>query len=81
VGGLLRPLCRAEGQGRARAIPAYGCQAPSHRWSNNKLKWRELRIGLGLPPVGSSPAKQQQLGLNRDVTLHPKQGKGETLRK
>jgi hypothetical protein len=59
---------------------AYGYRAPSHRWSGIKLKWRELRIGLGFPPGDSSPAKQQELDLNRDATLDPKQGEGERTR-
>jgi len=59
---------------------AYGYEAPSHRWANLKLKWRELRMGVGIPPSGSSPAEQQELGLNRDVTLHPKKSEGEKLR-
>jgi hypothetical protein len=59
---------------------AYGYQAPSHRWADLRLKWRELRMGVGLAPGESSPARQQALGLNRDVTLHPKAGEGEKLR-
>jgi hypothetical protein len=50
---------------------AYGYKAPGHRWADLKLKWRELRMGLGLPPADSSPAKQV-LGLNQDATLSPK---------
>jgi hypothetical protein len=38
-------------------------------------------MGLGHPPAGSSPAKQQELGLNHDATLRPAQGEGEKLRK
>jgi hypothetical protein len=64
-------------RGRYRA---FGYQAPSHRWADLKLKWRELRMGVGLAPGESSPARQQELGLNRDVTLHPKAGEGEKLR-
>jgi hypothetical protein len=52
---------------------AYGYKAASHRWADVKLKWREWRMGLGVPPAGSSPARQQELGLNRDVTLSPKE--------
>ena len=33
---------------------------------------------LGVPPADSSPAEQQRLGLNRDVTLTP--GKSEATR-
>jgi hypothetical protein len=57
---------------------AYGYKAPGHRWADLKLKWRELRLKLGVPPAGSSPAKQQELGLNRDAPLAPK---GGTVRK
>jgi hypothetical protein len=38
------------------------------------LKCREMQMGLGFPPAGLSPAKQQTLGLNKDVTLAPKKG-------
>src|SRR5262245_5160331 len=51
---------------------AYGYKPPGHAWADLKLKWREVRLGLGIPPKGSSPAKQQELGLNRDATLSPK---------
>jgi hypothetical protein len=51
-----------------------------HRGPDLKLKCREMQMGLGFPPAGSSPAKQQTLGLNKDVTLAPKKGEGEKLR-
>ena len=35
---------------------------------------------LGSPRVRSSPAEQQRLDLNRDVTKEPKKGEGEKLR-
>jgi hypothetical protein len=35
---------------------------------------------FGSPRTLSSPAKQQRLGLNRDVTKDPKKGEGEKLR-
>src|SRR5262245_27780041 len=56
---------------------AYGYRPPGHRWNDLKLKWREIRLGLGVPPAGSSPARQQQLGLNRDATLSPKKSTTE----
>lgn len=59
---------------------AYGYKRPRHRWADLKLKWREFRIGLGIPPAGSSPAKQQELDLNRDTALRPKKSEGEKLR-
>jgi hypothetical protein len=59
---------------------AYGYESPGHRWADAKLKWREIRMGLGVPPRGSSPAAQQKLGLNQDKTLDAKKGEGERLR-
>jgi hypothetical protein len=52
---------------------AYGYKPPSHRWADLKLKWRDLRLRAGVPPAGSSPARQQELGLNQDVTFSPKE--------
>jgi hypothetical protein len=63
------------------AYRAYGHEAPGHRWADLKLKWRDLRIATGHPPAGSSPAAQQEIGLNQDNTLRPKQGEGEKLRR
>ncbi|MBA2305550.1 MAG: flavodoxin family protein [Acidobacteria bacterium] len=59
---------------------AYGYTAPSHRLADLKAKWRELRMGVGLPPAGSSPARQHALGLNDDATLTPREGEGEKRR-
>lgn len=59
---------------------AYGYEPPGHRMQDLKLKWRALRLGVGLPPAGSSPAEQQRRGLNNDATLQPKKGEGERLR-
>lgn len=36
--------------------------------------------GFGSPRIRSSPAKQQRLELNRDVTKDPKKGESEKLR-
>jgi NADPH-dependent FMN reductase len=60
---------------------AYGYEPPKHRFADARLGWRDLRMRLGHPPEGSSPAAQQDLGLNRDATLHPARGEGEALRK
>ncbi len=59
---------------------AFGYEAPRHRFADLKLKWRELWMSLGRAPAGSSPALQQDLGLNADATLNPKKGEGEKLR-
>jgi hypothetical protein len=56
---------------------AFGHKRPGHRWEDLKLKWREWRLGLGVPPAGSSPARHQELGLNRDATLRPKRSTRE----
>jgi hypothetical protein len=72
-----------EAKGKVEPGPyrAYGYQPPRHRWADLKLKWRELRLRLGFPPPGSSPAKQQALGLNRNTVLNPRKGEGERIRK
>lgn len=57
---------------------AYGYVPPKHTWSEIKLGWRDARMRLGIPPKGSSPEKQQKLGLNKDATLFP--GKSERNR-
>ena len=59
---------------------AYGYQPPKHLWNDLKLKWREVQMGFGTPPVGSSPAAQQKQGLNQDATFTPKKGEGAKLR-
>lgn len=68
-------------QAKGRVTPsryrAFGYKAPSHRWADAKLKWREIRMSAGHPPQGSSPARQQALNLNRDDTFKPEQSEGE----
>ena len=34
-------------------------------------------MALGVPPRGSSPAKQRDADLNRDATLHPSRSEVE----
>lgn len=63
--------------GRWRAV---GYEAPAHRWADAKLKWRGVRMGLGMAPSGSSPAEQERLGLNNDATLSTTKSEGEKLR-
>jgi len=57
---------------------AYGRVQPGHLAQDAALAWREIRMRLGVPRQGSSPAQQQVLGLNRDVTLTP--GRSERTR-
>jgi hypothetical protein len=37
-------------------------------------------MALGRPIAGTSPATQQELGLNRDATIHYKRGEGAKRR-
>lgn len=59
---------------------AYGYKAPSHFAEDVSLGMRLVQMGLGRAPEGSSPAKQQELGLNQDATLLYKKGEGDKLR-
>ena len=59
---------------------AYGFEPPSHYLANISDGIRYVRMMAGYPPAGSSPARQQELGLNKDVTWHPKKSEGDKLR-
>ena len=59
---------------------AFGHRAPSHFIADMKTKWRGVRMALGFPPAGTSPAIQQEQGLNRDRRILYKQGEGKRLR-
>jgi hypothetical protein len=59
---------------------AYGYKPPSHLIADLKTKWRGLRMALGRPIPGTSPAIQQDLGINRDATIRYKRGEGARLR-
>jgi hypothetical protein len=48
---------------------AYGYRPPSHFLADLKTKWRGFRMAIGRPVPGTSPAIQQERGLNRDATL------------
>lgn len=60
---------------------AYGFKQPKYFWNEIKLGFRHFRMMIGAPPKNSSPAIQQNKGLNKDVMLKYKQGEGERLRK
>jgi hypothetical protein len=64
-------ITRAKGKVPPGEFRAYGYRRPSHRVADLKLKWRELRMSAGVPPAGSSPARQQERGLNDDATFTP----------
>jgi len=55
-------------------------KAPSHLLADVRLAWRDIRTRFGNPRSRSSPAKQQTLGFNRDVTKEAKKSEGEKLR-
>ena len=59
----------AKGKVRPGHYRAYGYRPPSHLLADLKTKWRGLRMALGIPVPGTSPAAQQAQGLNRDATL------------
>lgn len=59
---------------------AFGYEPPGHKLADLRLKWRELRLRVGRAPEGSSPAKQEELGLERDAEWHAKRSEGEKLR-
>jgi hypothetical protein len=69
---------RAKGKVPPGRWRAYGYEPPRKGWEDLKLKWRDTRMRLGVPPEGSSPDVQQRLGLNRDATLRP--GRSEATR-
>jgi hypothetical protein len=71
----------AKGKVEPNLYRAFGHEAPGHKLADVKLKFREWRIGLGVPPADSSPRRQQELGLNQDATLTPAKGEGEKLRR
>ncbi len=71
----------AKGKVEPGRYRAYGYKAPGHKWADLKLQWREMRLRTGLAPAGSSPAKQDQLGLNKDTGFSPsRKSEGEKLR-
>jgi hypothetical protein len=62
------------------AYRAFGYKPPSHFIADIKTKWLGLRMALGIPVPGSSPALQQAQGINRDVSLVYKKAEGTKLR-
>lgn len=72
---------QAKGKVRPGKYRAYGHEAPSHRRADAKLWLRDKRMRLGVAPVGSSPALQEQQGINDDAVLSPAKGDGERLRR
>jgi hypothetical protein len=71
----------AKGKVEPGTYRAYGYQPPFHFVADIKTKWRGLRMALGIPVPGSSPARQQAQGINRDASIFYKKGEGAKLRK
>ena len=69
-----------KGKVEADKYRAYGYQPPPHRWSGIKLWWRDKKMRVGMAAEGSSPKAQDDLDVNRDVTLDPAKSEGEKLR-
>lgn len=69
----LAAFVHAKGKVEPGRYRAFGYQPPGHRWRDAQLGWRDVRMRLGRPRPGSSPAKQQTAHLNRDATLSPRQ--------
>lgn len=69
---------------KGKVIPgkfrAYGYEPPGHFFEEVRLGWKEFKMRIGKPEEGTSPQKQQDAGLNKDVTLDPKKSEGEKLR-
>jgi hypothetical protein len=79
-GEAFASFVRAKGKVPPNEFRAFGYQAPGHFTADMRLKWREWRLRAGLPPAGSSPARQQHERLNDDATLRPARSEGEKLR-
>ena len=71
----------AKGRVEPGEFRAFGREAPGHKLADAKLKIREWRMKLGMAPAGSSPARQEALGLNRDRRFDPSESEGEKLRR
>ena len=80
-GAAFVAFVREKGKVPPNEFRAFGYQAPSHLAADMRLKWRDWRMRLGMPPAGSSPAQQQREGLNDDATIRPARSEGERLRR
>ena len=59
---------------------AYGFKKPTNLWDEAKTGIRSWMLRFGITPDNSSPEKQKELQLNKDITLHPSKSEGEKLR-
>ncbi len=72
---------RNKGKVQPGKYRAYGYKKPTNLWKEAKTGIRSWMLRLGITPDNSSPEKQKEMGLNKDVTLKPKKGEGKKLRK
>jgi hypothetical protein len=70
----------AKGKVSPSQYRAYGYRAPSHLMADLKTKLRGLRMALGAPEPGTSPAVQHERGINRDASIFYKRGEGVKAR-
>jgi hypothetical protein len=70
----------AKGRVEPGKYRAYGYDPPSHFIADIKTKWRGLRMALGIPVPGTSPARQQDQGINRETSMFYKKSEGAKLR-
>jgi hypothetical protein len=69
-----------KGKVRPNQYRAFGHRPPAHFIADLKTKWRGIRMALGFPLPKTSPAIQQQRGINRDKRILYKRGEGDRLR-
>jgi hypothetical protein len=69
-----------KGRVKPNEFRAAGYVPPPHLGADLKTKWRAARMAIGAPVPGTSPAIQQEQGLNRDVGVLYKKGEGDKLR-
>ena len=77
---LFARFVEAKGKVEPNKYRAFGYHPPGHLLHDVRLAWRDIRMRFGSPRIHSSPAKQQRLDLNRDITKEPKKSEGEKLR-
>ncbi len=71
---------RSKGKVEPGKWRAYGFKREGHLWKDAKLLWRDVQMRLGNAPKESSPAEQEQMGLNKDLGLRATRSEGEKLR-
>lgn len=59
---------------------AFGHKPPTNLWKEAKTGIRSWMLRFGITPENSSAEKQNELGLNRDITFNPAKSEGEKLK-